>query len=243
MKIYPAIDLMNGFCVRLNEGDFNARTNYSADPEEVAQAYKASGAEWLHLIDLDGARDPLKRQKSLITSLARNAGLKIQTGGGIRSKFDVEELLALGASRVIIGSLCVTAPQEAMTILKKHGPEKIVLAFDVRGDFENGFFVATTGWKETSSVRVEDLLKKYAGAAKHIICTDISRDGTLTGPNAALYKRLAELAPDMQFQASGGVAQLSDIDDLKNSSAAGVIIGKALYEKKFTLDEALKRAA
>ena len=241
MEIYPAIDLIEGRCVRLSEGDYKARTNYDVAPLDVAASYKTSGARWLHIVDLDGAKDPAARQKKLIAILAEKSGLKVQTGGGVRSAADVDELLALGATRVIIGSLCIKEPITVMAALEKHGTEKIVLALDVRGDFENGFFVATAGWQDVSSSKIDDVIYRYKGKAKHILCTDISKDGKLKGPNVALYKYLCEKHPDMQFQASGGVSTLTDLNDLKASGAAGSIIGKALYENKFTLDAALKQ--
>jgi phosphoribosylformimino-5-aminoimidazole carboxamide ribotide isomerase len=243
MEIYPAIDLMQGQCVRLSGGDFDARTNYAEPPAAVAQGYAAAGAKWLHVVDLDGARDPKARQKSVIAAIAKASSLKMQTGGGVRSAEDVRELLALGASRVIVGSLCVKDPAAVKAMLKEHGAEKIVLALDVRGDFDKGFFVTTAGWKDTSAVAIEDMLAQYRGLARHILCTDISKDGKLAGPNTELYRRLAAAAPDMKIQASGGVSALADLDGLKASGAAGVVIGKALYEKKFTLVEALGKAA
>jgi phosphoribosylformimino-5-aminoimidazole carboxamide ribotide isomerase len=243
MEIYPAIDLMDGKCVRLNEGDYNARTDYNIEPLAVATLYKAAGARWLHLVDLDGAKDPAARQKATIAALVEKSALLIQTGGGVRSATDADELLALGVARVIIGSLCVKEPETVMAILDKHGPEKIVLALDVRGDFDKGFFVATAGWQNTSTTKIEDILRHYHGRANHILCTDISKDGKLKGPNVALYKHLCEQYADMQFMASGGVATLADLADLKSSGAAGAIIGKALYEKRFTLQEALRKVA
>jgi len=243
MEIYPAIDQMNGRCVRLSEGDYKARTDYDVAPLAMAASYKASGARWLHVVDLDGAKNPAQRQKTAITALVEESTLLVQTGGGVRAPADVDDLLALGASRVIVGSLCVNEPKTVMAILDKHGPEKIVLALDVRGDFDGGFFVTSSGWQDTSASRIEDIIRLYQGRARHILCTDISKDGKLKGPNVALYKFLCEQTPDMRFQASGGVTQLSDLDALKASGAAGAVIGKALYEKRFTLDEALRKVA
>ncbi len=179
----------------------------------------------------------------MIAALVEKSALQVQTGGGIRAASDVDELLELGVARVIIGSLCVRDSKAVMAILDKQDPEKIVLALDVRGDFEKGFFVATAGWQDTSTAKVDDVINQYRHLARHILCTDISKDGKLQGPNTALYKYLCKLTPDMQFQASGGVSQLGDLDDLKASGAAGAIIGKALYENKFTLDEALRKVA
>ncbi len=240
MILYPAIDLMDGKCVRLTGGDFNARTDYSDDPLAVAGGFKEAGAEWLHLVDLSGARDPAARQKKAIAALAQNASLKIQTGGGIRSMDDVREILDLGVQRVIIGSLCIKDPDTTWQILDTYGPDKIVLALDVHGDFENGFFVATAGWKEKSGEHLQDIIELYLNLVDHILCTDISRDGKLAGPNTDLYRCLCDMAPQIKFQASGGVSSLADLETLKACGAAGVIVGKAIYEKKFTVVEALK---
>jgi phosphoribosylformimino-5-aminoimidazole carboxamide ribotide isomerase len=242
MEIYPAIDLIGGGCVRLTEGDFNARKNYDATPLAVAKSYEEAGAKWLHLVDLDGARDSKARQTALIAEIAKNTQLKIQTGGGVRSMDDVEQLLDLGARRVIIGSLCVKNPEATCSILEKFGKEKIVLALDVRGDFDNGFFIATAGWQENSNTRIESSLTQYNGLAEQILCTDISKDGKLKGANTDLYRHLVQTAPQFKFQASGGISELRDIDAVKESCAAALVIGKALFERKFTLREALERA-
>ena len=153
----------------------------------------------------------------------------------------MRQLLDLGVKRVIIGSLCVKEPETTRAILEECGADRIVLAFDVRGDFEKGFYVATHGWQETSQHKIEDMLTRYNGVAEHILCTDISKDGKLQGPNAALYKHLVQTASQFKFQASGGVAELKDIDELKETGVAAAIIGKALYEHKFTLCDALQR--
>jgi phosphoribosylformimino-5-aminoimidazole carboxamide ribotide isomerase len=243
MDIYPAIDLMHGRCVRLTGGDFDAPTFYDDDPFTMARTFQDAGVEWLHVVDLDGARNPKNRQFRTIAALAAETSLKIQTGGGVRTGHDVNELISLGASRIIIGSLCVSDPELTKTLLKKFGEEKIVLALDVRGDFEKGFFVATGGWIDDSGEKVETLLERYEGLVRHVLCTDISRDGKLEGPNSKLYKYLHERTPSIRFQASGGVAQLSDLGDLKDSGASAAIIGKALYEKKFSINDALRTVA
>ena len=242
MEIYPAIDLMQGRCVRLTEGDFDARTDYADDPADVAASYEQAGARWLHLVDLDGARDPARRQVEAIKKLASSIGLKIQTGGGVRSIQDVETLLGLGASRVVIGSLCVKNPDLTLDMLRRFGREKIVLALDVRGDGEQGYRVATAGWKDMSDSVIEEVIDNYRNHASHILCTDIGKDGRLEGPNVKLYRHLACLAPGLRFQASGGVANLKDLDQLKKTGVSGVIIGKALYEKRFTLQDAIASA-
>ncbi len=243
MELYPAIDLMDGGCVRLSEGDFEARTNYTVPPVEVAQQYEQAGARWLHVVDLDGAKDPAKRQRDVIAAIASGTKMNVQTGGGVRSAQDVQDLLDCGAARVVIGSLCVREPETVKALLQQHGPEKIVLALDVRGDFDKGFFIATAGWRETSSQRIEDILNAYRGFARHILCTDIAKDGLLAGPNVKLYEYLCRAAPDFAFQASGGVSNLSDLKALKGTGVAGAVVGKALYEGRFDLVDALKVVA
>lgn len=243
MEIYPAIDLMNGRCVRLTEGDFNARQDYNVSPLEVARSYEETGAKWIHLVDLDGARDATTRQTALIGDIVKVTRLNVQTGGGVRSVDDAKRLLDRGAVRVIIGSLAVKNPDATHKIIQKCGADRIVLALDVRGDFAGGFYVATAGWQETSCVRIEELLTRYNGHVRHVLCTDISKDGQLNGVNAELYRDLVRRFPAIQFQASGGVATLDDIDAIETTGVAGVVIGKALYENRFTLREALERTA
>lgn len=240
MILYPAIDLMDGKCVRLRKGDFNARTDYEDAPATVAKQYEEAGAEWLHIVDLDGSRDPEKRQFSAISSIVASTNLSIQTGGGIRSAVNVELLLALGVKRVIIGSLCVHNPDVTKEILQHYGPDRIVLALDVRGDFDKGFYVAIAGWQTLSEQRIEDVLTRFEGLARHILCTDIAKDGMLAGPNTKLYEYLCKKMPMMDFQASGGISALEDLRMLEESGASGAVIGKALYEKRFTLAEALQ---
>ena len=205
--------------------------------------YAADGAAWLHLVDLDGARDPARRQVGSIRALAEGTTLKIQTGGGVRSSGDVETLLDLGAQRVVIGSLCVRDTTATQAVFAKFGAERIVLALDVHGDFTNGFFVAAAGWQEKSALTIEALLDRYKGAVRHVLCTDISKDGKLAGPNLGLYEYLCGIAPEIAFQASGGIASLGDIDQVRDTGVAGVIIGKALYEKRFTVADVMARAA
>ena len=239
MQIYPAIDLREGKCVRLSQGDFTRSTVYDDDPVAVARKFLADGAHWLHLVDLDGAKDPTCRQSKLIIKLIASSPLKIQTGGGVRSKGDVEDLLALGASRVIIGSLTIKQPDVVMRILDAYGPDRIVLALDVRSRKED-HLVATDGWQATSSQRVADVIKHYGKRAHHVLCTDICRDGGLAGPNIDLYRSLRHAAPDLQIQASGGVGTLEDLALLRQAGVAAVVVGKALYERRFTFAQALE---
>ena len=236
MILYPAIDLIEGKCVRLFKGDFDQKTTYDVSPFEVLETYKLEGAEWVHIVDLDGAKDSDNRQSDLMRDIASKSGLKIQTGGGVRSRSDVEALLALGVSRVVIGSMAVQKIDETKEIINEFGADKICIAMDVLP--QNGeFYVAVHGWQEGSDVLLEDLIKDYQSVGlKHVLCTDISKDGTMTGCNFDLYKTLRKNFSDIEFQASGGVHEL---DDLRKLNMGGVIVGKALYENVFTVREAL----
>lgn len=240
MIIYPAIDLRGGRVVRLTEGKFDQEKSYGDDPLAVARGFKAAGATWLHVVDLDGAKDPAKRQTALVEQLACDSGLRVQTGGGIRDESQVATLLKAGVRRVIIGSLAVRQPDLVRGWLKQFGPEKIILSPDVRLDAAGIPRIAAAGWQETTGVALDDLLAGYLPAGLvHILCTDISRDGKLTGPNSVLYAQLVQRFPTLQIQASGGVASLDDLRLLQTTGATGAIVGRALYENKFTLQEAL----
>jgi phosphoribosylformimino-5-aminoimidazole carboxamide ribotide isomerase len=240
MIIYPAIDLRGGQVVRLTEGKFDQQKTYGDDPLAVAKDFKAAGATWLHVVDLDGAKDPAKRQTALVEKIARGCGLRVQTGGGIRDASQIAALLAAGAERVIVGSLAARQPELVRSWLKQFGPEHIILSPDVRLDEAGTPRVAAAGWQESTGVALEDFLNGFLSAGLvHILCTDISRDGKLTGPNSALYAQLVAKFPTLQIQASGGVSSLDDLRVLKTTGSAGAIVGRALYEKKFTLQEAL----
>ena len=237
--LIPALDLIAGEVVRLYQGDFAQQTTYHSDPVAVACQYRDSGAQFIHLVDLDGARDPSKRQLALLTEITKTSGLPVQTGGGIRSKADVEQLLKAGVQRVVIGSKAVKDPHEVISWLREFGPEAIVLALDINIDNEGNRWLATEGWQEKSSVTLDSLLEAYISAGlRHVLCTDISRDGTLQGANIALYSTLKQQFPSIIWQASGGVASLQDLHELKAQRCDSVILGKALLTGKFTLEEA-----
>jgi phosphoribosylformimino-5-aminoimidazole carboxamide ribotide isomerase len=237
MIIYPAIDLIDGAVVRLHKGDFDRLTAYSTDPVCVAQSYADSGAKWLHLVDLDGAKNPENRQIGLIGKIIENTGLNVQVGGGIRSFDDVETLIAAGASRVVIGSLAVRDVEKTKRIFDAFGPERICLAADVISQHDR-FHIAVSGWQEASSIGLFSFIETYLESGlRHTLCTDINRDGTLTGCNRDLYEMVKQAFPNLRLQASGGVSVL---DDLVGLPADGVIIGKALYEGRFDVKEALE---
>lgn len=240
MILYPAIDLICGAVVRLHKGDFDQLTQYGTDPVAVAKTYADAGATWLHLVDLDGAKDPQNRQIDLIANIISSTGLLVQTGGGIRSADDVAALLDAGAARVVIGSLAVRDPDVVKQLMQMHGPEKICLAADVILQ-NDSFYIAVSGWQEASDLSLFDFLNMFAPAGlTHVLCTDIDRDGTLRGFNRSLYTSVKQEFSYLQLQASGGASRL---EDLKHLDADGVIIGKALYEGRFSVAEALEATA
>ncbi|MER2520651.1 MAG: 1-(5-phosphoribosyl)-5-[(5-phosphoribosylamino)methylideneamino]imidazole-4-carboxamide isomerase [Bdellovibrionales bacterium] len=240
MLIFPAIDLQEGRCVRLVQGDFNQSKTYSADPLQVAQGFAAAGARWVHMVDLDGARDGAMKQLSTIKSVAQTTTLRIQAGGGIRSEAAIQNLLDAGVSRVVIGSLAVESRQEVRGWLRKFGPERIVLAFDVREN-DGQPEVVTQGWQSGTQQTLWDVLDSYEGSGlRAILCTDVSRDGMLQGPNEGLYRLILEKAPQIELLASGGVGKQDDILSLAATGVAGAIVGKAIYEGKVDLAEAIR---
>lgn len=243
MILYPAIDLLDGQCVRLYKGDFDQVTQYERDPVAVAQSYKDQGAEWLHLVDLSGAKNPEKRQINLIESIIAATDLNVQTGGGVRHAADVVALLEAGARRVVIGSLAVKDPATAEEIMRQFGPERITLALDVVRE-ANEWHVTTSGWQETSQWRLQDVLENYESyGLRHVLCTDISRDGTMQGCNTNLYKEISYDFGYLDLQASGGINGLADLKAAQEAGAGGAIVGKALYEGVFTVKEALEALA
>ncbi|NAW61381.1 1-(5-phosphoribosyl)-5-[(5-phosphoribosylamino)methylideneamino]imidazole-4-carboxamide isomerase [Vibrio sp. V31_P5A7T61] len=237
--IIPALDLIDGQVVRLYQGDYGQVTEYKVDPVEQFNLYHQAGANWLHLVDLTGAKDTSARQLELISKLLASTPANIQIGGGVRSEQDVIDLLAAGAQRVVIGSTAVKQPQLVKQWMEKYGAEKIVLALDINIDQEGVRRVAVSGWQEDSGVTIEALLDDYLTVGlRHVLCTDIARDGTLNGSNVELYIDLCQRYPQVQFQSSGGIGNLADIAALKGSGVAGVIVGRALLDGKFTAQEA-----
>jgi len=243
MIIYPAIDLLDGKCVRLLKGDFNSKTQYSDDPIKTALEFKAQGATHLHVVDLTGAKTGgVIRQTELIKKIIKESGLKTQIGGGIKSSTDVYDLLMAGADRIIIGSLAVKDPETCSNIITKYTPEKIVLAIDVIKK-ENDYFAATSGWQAESSKTIEQIIDTYLPLKlKYVLCTDISKDGTLSGPNFELYDYLTKKYPHICLYASGGLKSLQNIVELNNKKIHACIAGKAIYEKKLNLAEAIINA-
>ncbi|EGL14451.1 MULTISPECIES: 1-(5-phosphoribosyl)-5-[(5-phosphoribosylamino)methylideneamino]imidazole-4-carboxamide isomerase [Paenibacillus] len=235
--IYPAIDIRDGKCVRLVQGDYNQETVYNENPLEVAQAWEAQGGQWIHLVDLDGAKAGRPVNDKLIGEIARTVKVPVQVGGGLRTEEDVDRLLSLGVSRVILGTAAIEDRAFVQSLLAKHG-ENVAIGLDARDGF-----VATRGWLETSSVKAEDLAVQLAEhGAKTFIFTDISRDGMMGGPNVEAIVRLAKVSGRTVI-ASGGVSRPEDLERLAAEAANGVggaIVGKALYTGSIRLEEALK---
>jgi len=238
--IFPAIDLMDGGCVRLLKGDFNQRTNYEISPLDVAKNCADSGAEWMHIVDLDGAKHGSSSQADLIIEIAKQSGLKVQTGGGLRELYHIKRLLDGGVQRVVIGSLAVTNPQMVKFWIGELGADNVVVAFDVKLGEDRDYYPATKGWTETATKTLWNILDDYVGSGlKTVLVTDISKDGVLGGSNVALYKKIQKAYPDLDLITSGGVGTLKHVKALKVLKPHGIIIGKALYENKFTLSEAI----
>ena len=238
MIVYPAMDLMGGRVVRLRQGRFDDATAYAADPTQALAEFAAAGAEWAHVVDLDGARTGEPIQHGLIARLASTAKLKLQVGGGFRTREQIERMLDAGVSRVVIGSLAVKQPDLVRAFLEEFGGERITLSLDVRvvGDAP---LVVVSGWTEASALSLWDAAALYPDA-RHLLVTDVGRDGMLAGPNFALLEEASERLTDVRIQASGGVASL---DDLRRLRTDGAIVGKAIWEGRFTLAEALDACA
>ncbi|WPU24685.1 1-(5-phosphoribosyl)-5-[(5-phosphoribosylamino)methylideneamino]imidazole-4-carboxamide isomerase [Cedecea neteri] len=238
--IIPALDLIDGKVVRLHQGDYGQQRDYGSDPLPRLQDYQAQGAEVLHLVDLTGAKDPAARQIPLLQKLLAGVSVPVQVGGGVRTEQDVEALLDAGAARVVVGSTAVKSPELVQGWFKRFGADALVLALDVRIDAEGNKQVAVSGWQETSGTTLEQLVEQFLPfGLKHVLCTDISRDGTLAGSNVELYQEVCARFPQVAFQASGGIGGLDDIAALRGSGVKGVIVGRALLEGKFNVKEAI----
>ncbi|MCL1122031.1 1-(5-phosphoribosyl)-5-[(5-phosphoribosylamino)methylideneamino]imidazole-4-carboxamide isomerase [Shewanella seohaensis] len=239
--IIPAIDLIDGKVVRLYQGDYGQQTTFDLSPLAQLQSYQDQGASWLHIVDLTGAKEPAKRQTALIAKLTAGLSANIQVGGGIRTEEQVAELLSLGVKRVVIGSLAVKEPELVKGWFNKFGSEAICLALDVNINQSGEKIVAVSGWQSGGGKSLESIVEDFSQVGlKHALVTDISRDGTLTGANTALYRELSSRYPDIAWQASGGIATLEDVAAVRDSGAAGIIIGKALLINQFNVAEAIQ---
>ena len=240
--VYPAIDVREGRVVRLKQGDYAQETRYADDPLALAARYAADGARWLHLVDLDAARDGGYSIAALLGRIKNETPLRVQTGGGVRSEDDVQRLFDAGADRVVVGSLSVREPSTVAGWIEKYGSDRITVALDTR-EVDGEWRLPTAGWTRNEGTSLPFLLSLYLGTGlRHLLCTDIGRDGMLAGPNIALYRDVLAHSPRVALQASGGVRELDDIDAARDAGCAGIVLGKALLEGRFTLVDALARA-
>jgi phosphoribosylformimino-5-aminoimidazole carboxamide ribotide isomerase len=237
MELIPAIDLRDGRCVRLLQGDFERETRYSVDPVDLAERYRELGARSLHVVDLDGAKRGVPVNLPVIRRMRAAAGVDVQLGGGIRARASLEEALEV-AERAVIGSLAVSAPELVASWLSEFGAERLTLALDVRLAQDGTPMVATHGWTQASTLSLEAAIDRFASLGlKHVLCTDIERDGALTGPNVELYRDCVSRWPGIAFQASGGVRDAGDLAELAATGVAATVSGKALLEGRLKPEE------
>ncbi|HTQ36100.1 MAG TPA: 1-(5-phosphoribosyl)-5-[(5-phosphoribosylamino)methylideneamino] imidazole-4-carboxamide isomerase [Steroidobacteraceae bacterium] len=238
MLVIPSIDLRGGHCVRLLKGEFQAETRYALDPRELVRRYADAGARWLHLVDLDGARDGTPGNGALVRQMAAEPRVQLQLGGGLRTRAAVEEAFASGAARAVIGSAAVEQPQLLRELLAAHGAARICLAIDVRIDDGGVPRVRTRGWVREHALSLWELLESFADTPLlHVLCTDVERDGALAGPAFALYEEARRRFPRIAWQASGGIRSAEDLARLAALGLAAAISGKALLEGHIQLEE------
>lgn len=233
MLIIPAIDIIDGKCVRLTEGDYSQKTVYRENPLEVAKEFEAAGLSRLHLVDLDGAKAGAVKNWKVLENITQHTSLEIDFGGGIKTEKDLQIVFDSGAHYATIGSIAVKDPTLFESWLTKYGAEKFLLGADVKQEK-----IAISGWLETTDITILDFIKTYIDkGVKQIFCTDVSKDGKLEGPSLELYKKIIAAYPTLHFIASGGVATIKDVEELASIGCSGVIIGKAIYENRITLKE------
>jgi len=238
MEVIPAIDLLGGKVVRLFKGDFNKVTEYPDTPADVAERYGAAGVESLHIVDLDGARTGQFAHLEVITEITSTIGLAVQVGGGIRQLEQARAIIAAGAERAVVGSTAAKEPDTVISWVGELGPDAIIVGVDVSLDEGPDPIVKTHGWTESSGQTLWGLMDKYMGAGvRNFLCTDISRDGTLEGPNCDLYRECSQRYPKARVIASGGVSSASDLPTLAATGVASVVTGKALLDGRLTLEE------
>ena len=236
IELIPAIDIINGQCVRLTKGDYDQKKVYNDDPAAVAKEFEQLGFRRLHIVDLDGAKSKHIVNDAVLRSITTETKLIVDFGGGIKTEEDIEKAFEAGASMVTVGSIAVTKPALFIKWLDKYGADKMILGADVR----NGM-ISINGWKEDSKEELLPFLKKYIDAGvKNVLCTEISKDGTLQGPAVTLYKEVMKAYPQLHLIASGGVSQKEDIEELEREGIPAVVFGKAIYEGRIDLKELLK---
>jgi phosphoribosylformimino-5-aminoimidazole carboxamide ribotide isomerase len=233
MEIIPAIDLIDGKCVRLTEGDFAQKTIYNESPVEVAKQFEAAGIKRLHLVDLDGAKAGMVINWKVLESITRETALVVDFGGGIKTMEEVQKVFDTGARYATIGSIAVKNESLLLTWFEKYGADKFLVGADVKNEK-----LAIGGWLETTGVDIIDFISKYMGhGIRQLFCTDVSKDGKLEGPSLDLYRKIMQHFPQLHFIASGGVSSMDDLYALKEIGCKGAIVGKAIYENRITLSE------
>ncbi|WP_132054248.1 1-(5-phosphoribosyl)-5-[(5-phosphoribosylamino)methylideneamino]imidazole-4-carboxamide isomerase [Pseudocnuella soli] len=236
MTIIPAIDIIDGKCVRLTQGDYNQKTVYNEHPLEVAKQFEDAGLTRLHLVDLDGAKAGQVRNWKVLETLAAKTGMIIDFGGGVKAEKDVQIILDSGAALVTVGSIAVKDETLFVSWLQRFGADKFLLGADVKDEK-----IAVHGWLETTDVWIYDFIRKYLDhGVQQIFCTDVAKDGALQGPSTQLYKNIIAEFPQLHFIASGGVSNIDDVHQLADIGCSGVIIGKAIYEGRISLQELQK---
>lgn len=233
MRIIPAIDIIDGQCVRLSQGDYAQKKVYETNPVAVARSFEEAGLEYLHLVDLDGAKQGKVTNWKVVEAICKNTSLKVDFGGGIKTKSEIRQLLELGVKQVNLGSVAVKEPEKVSIWIDEFGADKIILSADVREER-----IAISGWTETSSLSIQDFIANYQTIGiTYVTCTDISKDGMLAGPNIDLYTKLLKQFPSLNLIASGGVSSLDNLKQLKAAGLYGAIVGKAIYEGRIGLTE------
>jgi phosphoribosylformimino-5-aminoimidazole carboxamide ribotide isomerase len=244
MIFYPSIDLLDGQVVRLIEGDFGKKTVFSSDPESHLESFQKAGARFLHLVDLTGARDPLKKQTQKIEKLIAKTVAKVQVGGGIRRFSDIENLLRAGADRVVIGSLAVSNPEIVFRALDKFGSDRLTLALDVRiSDQTKTPMAMTQAWTRFSGLSFAQVFSRFEKRGlRRVLCTDIAVDGRPSGPSLTMYQALMQQFPEMELQASGGVRHINDLVSLDEIKVHSVVVGRALLTGALDIQQAISYA-
>ncbi|MGH9640989.1 MAG: 1-(5-phosphoribosyl)-5-[(5-phosphoribosylamino)methylideneamino] imidazole-4-carboxamide isomerase [Terriglobales bacterium] len=238
MLLIPSIDLRQGRCVRLRQGDFATESAYPVDPATLLERYRSLGARWVHVVDLDGAKDGAAGNTSIVSALAAHPSVCIQAGGGVRGPKDIETLLLAGVARVVVGTVALERPRDVIAWLAHYGPERICLAFDVRSSPGGEPQVRTQGWTCNSAVSLASAIEAYPSELlSHVLCTDIERDGTLRGPSVALYCQCVARFPSLRWQASGGIRDGHDLSVLKSLGVAAAVSGTALLEERISTKE------
>ncbi|HEX6890308.1 MAG TPA: 1-(5-phosphoribosyl)-5-[(5-phosphoribosylamino)methylideneamino]imidazole-4-carboxamide isomerase [Chryseolinea sp.] len=233
MRIIPAIDIIDGKCVRLVQGDYTQKTIYNENPLDVARSFEDAGLTHLHLVDLDGAKAGKVVSWHVIEKVTRGTSLKVDFGGGIKTTDEVNSLLEIGVNQVNLGSIAVKQPEKITEWITQFGADKIILSADVKNEM-----ISLDGWQQSSTINIVTFLRDYIHKGiTHVTCTDIGTDGMLTGPNIELYKKILLSFPQLNLIASGGVSSLEDLEELKLIGADGVIVGKAIYEGRIALQD------